>query len=374
MNERAMQFRVGLVVVVTLGIATVLVLLFARPSTVFEEYLTVYVDSPQAPGVSTNSPVRKNGILVGRVTEVQLVDHGARMKVGLLKRYQDKVRRNEIFRIGGGSLIGDTELSVVPSGDPSLPDQPVQEGDTLRGMTRIDPLQVVGNVDAGLDRVVRSVSAASDAVAMLAQRLSTLVEANDSHVNNVLARTADTLDSVRSMTQNVDGFVSDPQLRDSLTQTLKEMPALLREAREATTQIRETAMSADRSFVNVQKATDPLADNGRGLVEKADELFQKLGRSADRMEELVENLLLFSQALNRSDGTLGKLIHDPRLYNNLTAATDQINSLAIELRPVLYNARLFTDQIARNPEKLGVRGALEGGSSAVKPVPGACPP
>ncbi len=373
MTERTMQFRVGLVVVATLGIATALVLLFARPSAVFEECFTVYVDAPQAPGVSKNSPVRKNGILVGRVADVQLTDGGARITVGLLKRYQDKVRRNEVFRIGGGSLIGDTELTVVPTGDPSLPDQPVQEGDVLRGVMRVDPFQVVGNVDAGLDRVVRSVSAAGDAVTTLAQRLGALVDANDGHVDNVLARTTNALESVQSMAKNMDQFVADPQLRDGLNQTLKELPALLREARETTARFRETAAAADRSFVSVQKVADPLADNGRGLVERADELFKKLGRSADRMEELVENLLLFSQALNRSDGTLGKLVNDPRLYNNLTAATDQVNRLAIELRPVLFNARLFTDQIARNPEKLGVRGALERGSSGSKPVRDVCP-
>src|SRR2546423_3187518 len=373
MTERAMQFRVGLVVAMTVAIAAGMVLLFARPSTVFEDSFTIYVDAPQAPGVSTNSPVRKNGILVGRVTEVQLVERGARIAVGLMRRYQDKVRRNEVFRIGGGSLLGDTELSVVPAGDPSLPDEPVQPGDVLRGMTRIDPFQVVGNVDAGFDGVVRSVATAGDAISTLAQRLSTLVEANDSHVNQVLTRTTNTLDSVQSMAKNVDGFVGDPQLRDNLNQTLKEMPALLREAREATAKFRETAASADRSFINVQKATDPLADNGRGLVERADELFKKLGRSADRMEELVENLLLFSQALNRSDGTLGKLINDPRLYNNLNDATNKINGLAIELRPILYNARLFTDQIARDPGKLGVRGALEQGGSQTKAVREACP-
>jgi len=368
-----MQFRVGLVVVVTCGIATVLVLLFARPSTVFEECLTVYVDAPQATGVGKNSPVRKNGILVGRVSDVQLVDRGARITVGLLRRYQDKVRRNEVFRIGGGSLIGDTELSVVPAGDSTLPDEPVQEGDVLRGMTRVDPFQVVGNVDAGLDRVVRSISAAGDAVNMLAQRLNTLVDANDNHVNAVLSRATDTLESVQSMAKNMDGFVADPVLRDSLHQTLKEMPALLREAREATVKVRETVSSADRTFVNVQKATDPLADNGRGLVEKADELFRKLNRSSDRFEELVENLLLFSQALNRQDGTLGRLIHDPRLYNNLTSASDELNRLAIELRPVLYNARLLTDQLARDPGQLGVRGALQRGPDGAKPVREVCP-
>jgi phospholipid/cholesterol/gamma-HCH transport system substrate-binding protein len=307
------------------------------------------------------------------VSEVQLVDRGARIVVGLLRRYQDKVRRNEVFRIGGGSLIGDTELSVVPAGDPSLPDEPVQEGDVLRGVMRIDPFQVVGNVDAGLDRVVHSVSTASDAISTLAQRLNTLVQANDSHVQGVLARTANTLDSVQSVAKNVDQFVADPQLRDSLAQTLKEMPALLREAREATAKIRETASSADRSFVSVQKIADPLADNGRGLVENADELFKKLNRSADRMEELLENMLLFSQALNRSDGTLGKLINDPRLYNNLNEATDQLNRVAVELRPILYNARLFTDQIARDPGQLGVRGALQEGPSGAKPVRDICP-
>jgi phospholipid/cholesterol/gamma-HCH transport system substrate-binding protein len=151
------------------------------------------------------------------------------------------------------------------------------------------------------------------------------------------------------------------------------MPALLREAREATAKIRETASSADRSFVSVQKIADPLADNGRGLVENADELFKKLNRSADRMEELLENMLLFSQALNRSDGTLGKLINDPRLYNNLNEATDQLNRVAVELRPILYNARLFTDQIARDPGQLGVRGALQEGPSGAKPVRDICP-
>src|SRR5207302_10425861 len=153
MNERTMQFRVGLVVATTVAIAVGMVLFFARPSAVFEDSFTVYVDASYAPGVSPNSPVRKNGILVGRVTEVQVVDRGARITVGLMRRYQDKVRRNEGFRIGGGSLLGDTELSVVPAGDPSLPDEPVQPGDVLRGVTRVDPFQLVGNVDAGLDRV-----------------------------------------------------------------------------------------------------------------------------------------------------------------------------------------------------------------------------
>jgi phospholipid/cholesterol/gamma-HCH transport system substrate-binding protein len=86
------------------------------------------------------------------------------------------------------------------------------------------------------------------------------------------------------------------------------------------------------------------------------------------MEELVENLLLFSQTLNNRQGTLGKLLNESQLYDNLNAALDNVNRLTVELRPVLYNARLFTDKIARHPESLGVRGAIEGGGSGAKPV------
>ncbi len=368
MNERGMQFRVGIVVVATLFIGGVLMALFTGPIEWFDAHITIYIDAPAAPGVTKNTPVKKNGILVGRVTEVQLVDAGARITVSICTKYREKLLRSEVCRIGGGSLLGDAVVSFVADGDSTTRGDPIEDGDVLRGIVRVDPFQVVGNVDAGMERLVRSVASASSQVGALAQRLGALVQNNDAQFSRVLNHSEETLKSVRTMAENVGKLVRDPQLQEDLQRSLREMPALLREAREATAYVKQTMVSANRSFVSVQEFTGPLAKNGKGLVEHADELFRKLGRSADRMEELVENLLLFSEALNNPNGTLGKLLSESRLYDNLVSATENINRLAIEIRPVLYNARLFSDKIARHPEKLGVRGALEPSSPGSKPV------
>jgi phospholipid/cholesterol/gamma-HCH transport system substrate-binding protein len=374
MNERSMQFRVGLVVVLTLALGVTLVAMFSQPTGLFEEHITIYVDAPVAPGVTKDTPVRKHGILVGRVKDVQLSDVGVRIAVALNTKFRDKVRRSDVCRVGGGSLLGDAVLAVLP-GDPQLPADVVQENDVLRGAAHVDPFQVIGNLDNQMARVVQSVAGASDSVAQLAQRLQGFVQANDGQFGAVLSRSTQTLENLGKVAQNVDSIVQDPQVSANLKQALQELPALLRDAREATTGIKKTLASADASFVSVQRAAEPLTESGKGMIENADELFRKLGRSADKLEELVENMVVFSQALNNREGTLGKLLADSQLYDNLNNTlsnvnhlTDNVNRLAVELRPVLYNTRLFTDKIARHPETLGVRGAIEGGGDGSKPV------
>jgi phospholipid/cholesterol/gamma-HCH transport system substrate-binding protein len=57
----------------------------------------------------------------------------------------------------------------------------------------------------------------------------------------------------------------------------------------------------------------------------------------------------FSRALNSREGSLGQMINNPELYNNLSQAAENINKLTRELQPVICNAKVFTDKIARHP-------------------------
>jgi phospholipid/cholesterol/gamma-HCH transport system substrate-binding protein len=50
---------------------------------------------------------------------------------------------------------------------------------------------------------------------------------------------------------------------------------------------------------------------------------------------------------------------DRQLYDNLSQAAENVNCLTRQLRPVVNDVRVFTDKIARHPEQLGVRGALQ---------------
>jgi phospholipid/cholesterol/gamma-HCH transport system substrate-binding protein len=69
--------------------------------------------------------------------------------------------------------------------------------------------------------------------------------------------------------------------------------------------------------------------------------------------------LTFSKSLNNPEGSLGQFINNPDLYQSLNRAAVNIEELTLELEPILHDARVFSDKIARHPELLGVRGAMQ---------------
>ena len=52
-------------------------------------------------------------------------------------------------------------------------------------------------------------------------------------------------------------------------------------------------------------------------------------------------------------------MRDPQVYQDLAAAAANVKNLSRELRPIVDDIRVFSDKIARHPEQLGVRGALD---------------
>ena len=88
-------------------------------------------------------------------------------------------------------------------------------------------------------------------------------------------------------------------------------------------------------------------------------MIERLERGSENLELLLAQVYAFSQALNSQEGTVGRLIRDPQLYENLNKAVANIEQVSRDLKPVVRDVRVFSDKIARHPELLGVRGALE---------------
>ena len=72
MNDRVMQFRVGVVVLATAIITGILIVLFGDLPSLVQATYPLKMSFSDARGVADGTPVRKNGILVGRVTSVEL--------------------------------------------------------------------------------------------------------------------------------------------------------------------------------------------------------------------------------------------------------------------------------------------------------------
>src|ERR1700722_6178659 len=74
MNERVMQFRVGVFILAAILSATILVLLFMGSTPFLYGRYVIYIKFSEAPGVTADTPVRKSGIRIGRVRNVQFSD------------------------------------------------------------------------------------------------------------------------------------------------------------------------------------------------------------------------------------------------------------------------------------------------------------
>ena len=78
-RDRKLQFRVGIFVIVASIIAGVIVFQFGEFQLLWQPRYTLAIHFEEAPGVYPSTPVRQNGIAVGKVSEIVLDEkHGGR--------------------------------------------------------------------------------------------------------------------------------------------------------------------------------------------------------------------------------------------------------------------------------------------------------
>lgn len=379
MNERVIQFRIGVVVVAAAIIAGVLIMLFGEGPTFLSKKMTVTIKFPQAPGVNVDTPVRKSGVLIGRVSEVDLLPTGG-VDLTLKIDPARKLQYREVCQIGTGSLVtGDSVLEFIPATPRQLletfdtnndgqldatetaaTEEFVKDGDYLTNGTVVTgPLNAFAALAEAMPSTIDSIETASQEFTLLARNLNSTIGGKDDQLNRILAKTETSLDKFQSTMDSIDELVGDPQLRSSLKRSMEGMPKLFEEAELTMAEARkvfqgfdEVSQKAVANLDHLEKFTKPLGERGPVMVEKID---STLGN----VDQLLSQLVTFSESLNSSEGTLGLLLHDDELYQRLNRTVGNVEGITRKLDPIIYNVRVFTDKIARDPSQLGVKGALD---------------
>jgi phospholipid/cholesterol/gamma-HCH transport system substrate-binding protein len=402
MNERQMQFRVGVVVFATMIIGGLL-------ATLNEPFLMgwlpwgvakyeIGIEFPRAPGVALNTPVRKNGILIGRVSDIEDHIEGVVLKAEidgnreLFPQHEPHVRT---------TVLGDATVEFqidqpVPPGSPRVPDGFVYKN----GLVDDNPLESLaklGDLREEFASASKALTTAGDEVAKLAGRINEAFgeETEEGRVSRLLDTTenamtqfAQTMTAMNEIIGDVpvDGQPPvdgrriegpppfDPQrpvnvqppgvpppaggpppvdgreLRRRLRQGLHEFP-------DAVHEFRGTLELADRNLRNLEGFTEPLGQKGEAIADA-------LIRAVEGVDKLVEDFSVLVQALNNREGTIGRLIHDRQTHDNLNAlmcnaniVLGELNTLVKRAQVVIEDVRVFTDKIAREPGRV-VTGGL----------------
>ncbi|MFM8434304.1 MAG: MlaD family protein [Planctomycetia bacterium] len=349
MNDRVMQFRVGVMVLATAIIAGILVVLFGDLPSLVQATYPLKMDFADARGVSQGTPVRKNGILVGRVATVTLNERGGVTVVADIDSYVP-IYKDEQPRIAG-TLLGDAEISLVP-GRIVPPRQRLAKDDVLTGAVSRDPFEVFATLEPKFGTTLDSLAEASASVTKLSKNLDRMFLGEDDKFEKMVRKTEAALDNFSIAMNNINDVMGDPKAREKMKAAIEALPEVLADLRTTVQGIGTTVDTADRNLRNLEGLTKPLGDRGGEMVAQID-------RTIGRLDETLRQAALFTKALNESQGTLGKLVRDPQVYNDLAQAAQNVSKLTKDLRPIVDDVRVFTDKIARHPEQLGVRGALD---------------
>lgn len=89
---------------------------------------------------------------------------------------------------------------------------------------------------------------------------------------------------------------------------------------------------------------------GGGILQKLD---KALADNTGRLNATMANIQEITDKINRGDGTIGKLLNDPRLHDELLATVGEIKAAAAQTKELVASAQSVMDQVKSGQGAVG---------------------
>lgn len=373
MSSRSQEFRVGVVALALAGVGGLLATVgtgVSLPLGLGPAPYTLKIRTDRAPGVGPNTPIRKDGVVIGRVVSTQFLSEGGVLVTADIQP-GSPIYQSDICRIRPSSLFGDAVISFAYAGDGG-PVEPVAADSLVTAAALPDPVEALTSLQVDIGPTIESIGRAAESIEQLSTRVNNALGEDfggdrmlslADEASKALADFQRTMKVMTDAMTQLDGLVSDPALKNSL----ETVPTLLADARTTVNKATETldsfggvVTSAETNLKNLEGFTEPLGERGT-------ELSQLLTESIENLNKTLTDASTFVSAVTDSRGSLNRLLNDPQLYENVAnvvynadVVLRQLNERLKEIRPILHDARVFSDKIAREPGRL-IGGAVNRG-------------
>jgi len=113
----------------------------------------------------------------------------------------------------------------------------------------------------------------------------------------------------------------------SINNTLKSLETLSKNLEQSSAELKNV-MQKDIPYIlnNVKMLTDNLASTTKSLDNA------NIAETLQKLDSTIQNINNITEKIDNDTGSLGLLINDKKLYNNLTNTTDNANLLMIDLK------------------------------------------
>lgn len=286
------EIQVGVLLIVAF-IALILGIAWITGTGPRGDRLTLYATAPSAAAVTEGTRVSLLGVDVGEVTRVELQQD--RVLLELVVAFDGRLPRDTRGEIRTSGFLGTMVVALEP-GDAT---EQLATGDTI-----------FAGAAAGLNDLA-----------------STLGD-----------RAADILDQTRRLLS--DTLIGDVQsTAGSLAASMEDVQLLLRRESEALQELIEALTVTSRELA--EATSSPEIDR---TLANIDSLTTRLASASDDLDSSSQSLSSILRKIDEGDGSLGRMVNDPELYESLTAATENIQVASEEIA-------LLTRDVREQPDK-----------------------
>lgn len=299
------EVKIGLVVLLA-SVSVYIGFSYLKGASLFKKERQFYGVYERVDGLSTDNGVELNGFRIGRVNSIDLIPgQSGKILVGFVIDHEGvSVPRNSTALIKSLDLFGSKAIELV-MGDSPLS---ANEGDTLISA-------IEGDLKAEVDERLRPL---------------------ESKVNALIGSIDSTVIIVQSILneetrQNLDkAFASIPRSFQTIETTFKRIDTVVAREQER----------IDDIMANVQSIADNIAGNNENITRILDNFSQisdslakaDLVRTVQKAGDAMESVASVMERIERGEGTVGMLVRNDTLYQNLQAATLELDKLLEDMR------------------------------------------
>jgi phospholipid/cholesterol/gamma-HCH transport system substrate-binding protein len=301
------QLRVGLVILVALGIIGVAVYKLGQAANLFAKRYELIAYLPDANGIRTGGAVMVAGQLAGTVKSIEFLPVDAdttrnlRLTLQIDETVKEQIRRDSRGKLRTMGLLGDKAFDITP-GTPRA--HVLENGDTVTVAPSLDYEAVIAQASgavADLVALTRDMRSITSGIVRGQGTVGQLVtnKALYDNLNGTLSRANAMLAQFQNPNGTVGRMLNDPTLYNRLTGIIASTDSLV------------TTLNSTRGTAGLLLRDTTLYRNMVGITRGADSLMR---------------------SLTNGQGTASKLLTDQTLY-------DQLNKLVTDLSAILADVR-----------------------------------
>lgn len=333
------QLRVGVVAAFAMVLLAILVFLITGERSLFEKEERLYTFFSDAAAMSRGAPVRLNGILAGRVTDVELSGEASprrivRVTMLVREEFFSQIPVDSQAAVSAENVLGSKFINIKKGVSPET----VKPGAEIESLDTSDFDDVVAsgyNVLTSAQGMLKRIDGIVSVIESGEGSIGKLI--NDEVLYNSLTGTVQEAEKITKAINTGHGtlgrLVYDEQFYDDIRSTIARMNNILdgveRGEGTAGKLLKDTALYDDtRKTIGEMRTLLNDLNAGKGTAGKLlkdEELHKRINATVERMDTLLARV-------HAGEGTLGQLVVNPAVYENLDGLTREMQGLMKDFR------------------------------------------